>query len=75
LTTSSSPASRPPADERDPDLIRAILPFLNFLRDYYFRTEVEGLEHIPKEGRFIVVASGCSTRPRASAGFRSSGRA
>src|SRR5262245_1838958 len=48
---------RLPADQRDPELIRSLIPFLTLLKDYYFRAEYEGVEHLPKDGRFIAVAN------------------
>jgi 1-acyl-sn-glycerol-3-phosphate acyltransferase len=57
VTATAAPALRRPRDERDLDLIRSILPFLNFLSAYYFRTEYEGEQHVPKDGRFIAVAN------------------
>jgi 1-acyl-sn-glycerol-3-phosphate acyltransferase len=43
---------------RDPDLIRRFaLPLLGAVRRYYFRSEIEGLEHVPKEGPFICIAN------------------
>ena len=40
---------------RDVETIRAAIPFLQFLRDVYFRAEGEGTEHIPTDQNFITV--------------------
>lgn len=43
---------------RDPDFIREVgQPFCDFLRERYFRSEIEGLEHVPRSGSFIAVAN------------------
>jgi 1-acyl-sn-glycerol-3-phosphate acyltransferase len=43
---------------RDPELIREVAqPLLELARHYYFRSEVEGVEHVPKEGAFIAIAN------------------
>jgi 1-acyl-sn-glycerol-3-phosphate acyltransferase len=43
---------------RDPDLIRRVaLPVLEAARRHYFRSEIEGVEHVPEEGPFICVAN------------------
>ncbi len=43
---------------RDPEFIEAVgRPFCDWLRNSYFRTEVEGLEHVPRRGSFIAVAN------------------
>jgi 1-acyl-sn-glycerol-3-phosphate acyltransferase len=43
---------------RDPDFIReSAIPVLDFLRTQYFRTDVEGAEHVPREGPFIAIAN------------------
>lgn len=57
MATSSALAATRTADQRDPALIRALLPLLSVIRDYYFRSEFEGVEHIPADGRFIAVAN------------------
>ena len=40
---------------RDMETVRAVIPFLQFLRDVYFRAEGEGSEHIPTDRNFITV--------------------
>jgi 1-acyl-sn-glycerol-3-phosphate acyltransferase len=42
---------------RDPAFIRAMAPFFDFLWTRYFRAEVEGAEHIPATGPFLVVGN------------------
>jgi 1-acyl-sn-glycerol-3-phosphate acyltransferase len=43
---------------RDPEFIRTVaLPVLNLLRTEYFRTEQEGVQHIPQDGRFLAVGN------------------
>jgi 1-acyl-sn-glycerol-3-phosphate acyltransferase len=43
---------------RDPEFIEKLaLPVLRFALKYYFRTEAEGLENIPREGPFLVVSN------------------
>jgi 1-acyl-sn-glycerol-3-phosphate acyltransferase len=44
-------------DERDPDYIRESLPGLWMLASLYFRAEVRGLHHIPKEGPVLLVGN------------------
>jgi 1-acyl-sn-glycerol-3-phosphate acyltransferase len=42
---------------RDPELIRAVLPLLEGVERYYFRAEFEGTEHVPREGPFVAIAN------------------
>lgn len=42
---------------RDPEFIDAVAPFFDLVGTYYFRTEVEGAEHVPPRGPFIAVAN------------------
>jgi 1-acyl-sn-glycerol-3-phosphate acyltransferase len=43
---------------RDPKFIREVaLPFLEWMREHYFRVTVEGLEAVPTDGSFIAVAN------------------
>src|SRR5215210_243754 len=44
-------------EARDPVYIRRTLPALRFWNDYYFRAEVRGLEHIPREGPALLVGN------------------
>ena len=43
-------------NERDPDTIKQLMPFLEFLYKYYFRVETSGWENIP-EGQVLLVGS------------------
>ena len=47
----------------DPAYERKVLPFLELLYDRYFRVEPHGLEHIPAEGRCLLVANHSGTLP------------
>jgi 1-acyl-sn-glycerol-3-phosphate acyltransferase len=49
------PAADP--DERDTDYIRETLPGLWALASLYFRADVRGLHHIPKEGPVLLVGN------------------
>lgn len=42
--------------QRDPDTIRQLMPFWEFLYKYYFRVETSGWENIP-EGQVLLVGS------------------
>jgi 1-acyl-sn-glycerol-3-phosphate acyltransferase len=46
-----------PFDARDPEYIRATLPALGLWSDLYFRAEVHGLHHIPREGPVFLVGN------------------
>jgi len=46
-----------PLDARDPDYIRATLPALRMWSHYYFRGDVNGLDHIPPEGPVLLVGN------------------
>jgi len=41
----------------DPTFENRLLPSLDFLYDRYFRVAVEGVQHIPSEGRCLIVAN------------------
>ncbi len=47
----------------DPAYERKVLPLLELLYDKYFRVEVHGIEHIPAEGRCLLVANHSGTLP------------
>jgi 1-acyl-sn-glycerol-3-phosphate acyltransferase len=47
----------------DPTYEERILPIFDFLYKRYFRIETFGIEHIPNEGRCIVVANHAGTLP------------
>jgi 1-acyl-sn-glycerol-3-phosphate acyltransferase len=42
---------------QDPKYEARYRPFFDFLHRYYFRTETEGTEHIPSEGRCLLVSN------------------
>jgi 1-acyl-sn-glycerol-3-phosphate acyltransferase len=43
---------------RDPRFIRDVgQPFCDWLRKRYFRSDMEGLEHVPRSGSFVAVAN------------------
>ena len=48
---------------RDPLVAAKIDPLLDFLYKHYFRVEVEGMGHIPSEGRALIVANHSGTLP------------
>lgn len=41
----------------DPEMVEAVRPFFQFLYDDYWRTEVNGIQNIPKRGRCLLVAN------------------
>jgi 1-acyl-sn-glycerol-3-phosphate acyltransferase len=47
----------------DPAFIRKVKPFFDFLYHNYWRVSVEGLIHIPGEGRGLIVANHSGTLP------------
>jgi 1-acyl-sn-glycerol-3-phosphate acyltransferase len=47
----------------DPDFEQKIQPFAQFLYKRYFRTQVEGINNIPSEGRAVIVANHSGTLP------------
>jgi 1-acyl-sn-glycerol-3-phosphate acyltransferase len=47
----------------DPQLRARVKPFFRFLYKYYWRVEVEGLEHIPAEGPVLFAANHSGTLP------------
>jgi 1-acyl-sn-glycerol-3-phosphate acyltransferase len=44
-------------DERDPDVMRELLPGLWLLISLWFRPDVRGLHHLPREGGALVVGN------------------
>jgi 1-acyl-sn-glycerol-3-phosphate acyltransferase len=44
-------------DDRNPELIQLLLPLYEFLYRYYFRVKSDGWEHLPTEGKMLVVGS------------------
>jgi 1-acyl-sn-glycerol-3-phosphate acyltransferase len=47
----------------DPVYEQKVLPFFDFLYEKYFRVEVHGVEHLPAEGRCLLVANHSGTLP------------
>ncbi|MCC7073534.1 MAG: acyltransferase family protein [Deltaproteobacteria bacterium] len=41
----------------DPEVIKLIAPVMVFLKEHYFRCEVHGIEHVPPEGRFLLIGN------------------
>jgi 1-acyl-sn-glycerol-3-phosphate acyltransferase len=46
-----------PLEQRDPDYIRRTLPALRLMSNVYFRGEVEGLAHIPRDEPVLLVGN------------------
>jgi len=44
-------------DARDPALVAAILDVARFFGQYWFRSEVEGVEHVPEHGPALLVGN------------------
>ncbi len=47
----------------DPVYEQRFRPFIDFLYKHWFRVEVEGIEHVPEDGRGIVVANHSGVLP------------
>jgi 1-acyl-sn-glycerol-3-phosphate acyltransferase len=47
----------------DPIYAKKVQPVFDFLYEKYFRVEVAGLEHVPSEGRCLLVANHSGTLP------------
>jgi len=47
----------------DPQLRARVKPFFRFLYKYYWRVEVEGLEHVPATGPILLAANHSGTLP------------
>jgi 1-acyl-sn-glycerol-3-phosphate acyltransferase len=47
----------------DPSYEQKVLPFFEFLYEKYFRVEVHGVEHVPADGRCLLVANHSGTLP------------
>jgi 1-acyl-sn-glycerol-3-phosphate acyltransferase len=41
----------------DPEVLQAVLPFMNFMYGTYWRVETSGMENIPDEGRALLVCN------------------
>ena len=44
-------------DERNPETIKAWMPFGEWLYRHYFRVETEGWHHIPSQGKMLIVGT------------------
>lgn len=44
-------------DERDPQVIQALLPLGEWLYRYYFRVTTDGWHHLPSQGSMLIVGS------------------
>jgi 1-acyl-sn-glycerol-3-phosphate acyltransferase len=44
-------------EERNPQTIAKLLPFYGWLYRYYFRVQTDGWEHIPKDGKVLLIGS------------------
>ncbi len=44
-------------EKRDPEFIRSLMPFLEWLYKYYFRVQSDGWHHIPENERVLIVGS------------------
>jgi 1-acyl-sn-glycerol-3-phosphate acyltransferase len=43
--------------DRDPEMIRRLMPFWEWCYRYYFRVETEGWQHVPAQGQMLLVGS------------------
>jgi 1-acyl-sn-glycerol-3-phosphate acyltransferase len=41
----------------DPEVLQAVLPFMNFMYGTYWRVETSGMENVPDEGRALLVCN------------------
>ena len=60
LKASSAPANTLTGwslDDRDPLTIEKLMPFFGWVYQYYFRVKTDGWEHIPKEGKVLLIGS------------------
>ncbi|MGQ9873247.1 hypothetical protein [Leptodesmis sp.] len=44
-------------DDRDPEVIRQLLPLLDWFYHDYFHVQTSGWEHIPATGRVLLIGS------------------
>ncbi len=44
-------------DERDPQIIKQLMPFFGWIYQYYFRVQTDGWQHIPKTGKVLLIGS------------------
>jgi 1-acyl-sn-glycerol-3-phosphate acyltransferase len=60
LKASSAPANTLTGlslDDRDPQVIEQLLPFVDWVYHHYFRVQTDGWEHIPDTGKLLLVGS------------------
>jgi 1-acyl-sn-glycerol-3-phosphate acyltransferase len=41
----------------DPEAVKLIAPFMMFLKEHWFRCEVHGIDHVPRDGRFLLIGN------------------
>lgn len=41
----------------DPEAVKLIAPFMMFLKEKWFRCEVHGIDHVPGDGRFLLIGN------------------
>lgn len=44
-------------EDRNPEIIDKLMPFLAWIYQYYFRVQTDGWEHIPKTGKVLLIGS------------------
>lgn len=44
-------------DDRNPQVIEQLLPFFSWFYRYYFRVQTDGWEHIPAQGKLLLIGS------------------
>jgi 1-acyl-sn-glycerol-3-phosphate acyltransferase len=44
-------------DDRDPQIIEQLMPFVGWLYRNYFRVQTDGWEHVPKTGKVLLIGS------------------
>jgi 1-acyl-sn-glycerol-3-phosphate acyltransferase len=44
-------------DDRDPQIIEQLMPFVGWVYHNYFRVQTDGWEHIPKTGKVLLIGS------------------
>lgn len=47
----------------DPDIVEIVRPFVSFMYHTWWRTKAEGLEHVPAEGRALLVSNHSGVLP------------
>lgn len=46
-----------PLDDRNPQIIEQLMPFVGWVYRNYFRVQTDGWEHIPKTGKVLLIGS------------------